>query len=107
MNIQEQEHWDHEAGRATDFQNAFSEAHVKLGELQEVHGKRIERALALGLSVVTREVEHFCRSTDAFVGVVSLFVVALPSEAAAEARAAKLSSCDEQFAVVTPARRVL
>ena len=105
MNIlinQEREHWDFEAGRATEAQNAFTEAISLVGDKQAEQAARISRARSLGLFVVVKEIEQFCTSTDAFVGVFHVFVVAVPSEVTALKKASRLSSVSDSVVVLPP-----
>ena len=54
MNAQEREHWDHEAGCATELQNCLSEAELKVCEINGATDAKVARAHALGLFVVVR-----------------------------------------------------
>jgi hypothetical protein len=69
MTEQEQEHWDHEAGSASELQNCLSEARMSLSQLNHKASKLIADALAENLFVVVVESTHYCRSTDAIAGV--------------------------------------
>jgi len=99
----EQEHWDHEAGCASEFDNCLSEAKAKLRELAIQHGTRIDRARSLGLWVVIDEVDYHCKATDADAGSYEYFISAHPSEGVARAKAADLNADPEdRFCVLPP-----
>ena len=99
----EQEHADHVAGCASEFQNCYSEARSKVSQLAAQHGTRIHRARSLGLWVVIDEVDYHCRATDAFAGTYEHFISAHPAEAVARGKAAELNSDPEdRFSVLPP-----
>jgi hypothetical protein len=103
----EQEHWDHVNGSATEFQNCFTEARAEVQELNNDHSAPIVRARSIGLFVVVREIEYYCRSTDAFAGTFDVFVVAFPTRESADARIAKLYArqsewSETRYRVVSP-----
>jgi len=99
----EQEHADHVAGCASEFENCYSEARTKVRELAFHHGTRIDRARSLGLWVVIDEVEYYCNATDAFAGSYEHFVSAHPSEVVARRKVAELNSDPEdRFSVLPP-----
>jgi hypothetical protein len=105
--IHEQEHLDHISGCATDFQNSFTEARAEVQELSSDHSAPIVRARSLGLFVVVREIEYYCRSTDALAGTFDIFVVAFPTRESADARIAKLYASqpewsETRYRVVSP-----
>jgi hypothetical protein len=85
----EQEHADHVAGCASEFQNCYSEAKSKVTHLSAQHGTRIHRARSLGLWVVTQDIAYYCRTTDAIAGSYEEFISAHPTEEAALAKAEK------------------
>lgn len=91
-----QEHLNHVAGEASEFQNCFSEAAEKCSQLAAEHSAPINRAKALGLFVVVREIAYYCQSTDGFAGTYKTFVCAFPSQAAADQKAHKLSNPERQ-----------
>ncbi len=91
-----QEHLDHVAGEASEFQNCFSEAAEKCFQLRTEHSAPINRAKALGLFVVVREVSYYCQSTDGFAGTYDTFVCAFPSQAAADQKVDKLCNPERQ-----------
>ncbi len=84
----EQEHLDHVAGCATEFQNAYALSSIQ--SMGRGDGK-ISRAKGLGLFVVVEEYPIYCRFTDAFIGNVSKFICAFPTRESAVAKATKLS----------------
>ena len=88
--IQEQEHYQHEDGAATEFQNCLSEAQEKVYELATAQRALINKAKAIGLFVVVLECEYHCASTDALAGAYNLFVCAFPTREAAVAKINKL-----------------
>lgn len=90
MNAHYQEHIEHVAGEASEFQNAFTEAGDVRRRLAYEHGAKISEGLAAGLFVVVQEVTYHCRSTDALVGTYESFVSAHQDRQAAEDHAARL-----------------
>lgn len=85
MYTQEQEHYDFMAGAASELQNCFSEAQMRVGQLSAIASEPIERALALGLFVVVEEIPYHCKSTDAFAGCIPTFRIAVSTREGAEA----------------------
>lgn len=63
---QEQEHWDHEAGVASEFQNAF--ALSKMTTTIRNDSERIAQLALEGFFVAVSECEVQCRYTDALLG---------------------------------------
>lgn len=94
---QYQEHLDHVAGCASEFQNCFTEAKDECYRQATVHSQRINKAKALGLHVVVRDVEYYCRATDAFAGSYDEFICAFPTRLSALERAEKLSDPDSEI----------
>ena len=90
MNVQEQEHVEHEAGCCTEFQNCFSEAGDKLRQLSSQAAVNVARMHKLGLFVLAQEIEYYCRATDAFVGTYHVAISGFPTRAGAEAARVKL-----------------
>lgn len=86
----EQEHLDHVAGCATEFQNAYAISSIQ--SMGRGDGHLIARAKRLGLFVVVEESPCFCRFTDAFIRNVATFICAFPSREAAVAKATKLAA---------------
>ena len=70
VNEQEQEHWDHVAGSASEFQNCFSEAQSVASRLAAQYGKAINAVLAAGRFAVVLSAPYYCRATDAIAGSV-------------------------------------
>jgi len=85
----EQEHLDHVAGCATEFQNAYAFSSIQ--SMGRGDGHLISRAKKLGLFVVVEESPMYCRYTDAFIRNVSTFICAFPTRESAVAKATKLS----------------
>ena len=85
----EQEHLDHVAGCATEFQNAYALSSIQ--SMGRGDGHLISRAKGLGLFVVVEESPMYCRYTDAFIRNVSTFICAFPTRESAVAKATKLS----------------
>jgi hypothetical protein len=73
MSEQEQEHWDHVAGSASEFQNCYEEAGIRRVQIAAGEDEKIAAALAQGLFVVVNEQPHYCRVTDAVTGTVRYF----------------------------------
>ena len=67
MFSQEQEHWEHEAGR---FQNEFQAAYaLSRSEAHIVnHSELIRKWVSKGLYVAVREHDVCCRFTDGYIG---------------------------------------
>jgi len=88
---QEQEHWDHEAGAASEFQNCVTEASQDLSSQNSKSAQQIAEALKAGRFVVVVEAPAYCRATDAIVGThvcfVQSFAERLPAEISASLRA--------------------
>jgi hypothetical protein len=70
MSPAEQEHLDHVAGSASEFQNCFSEAQSRCRTLAGQHRKAIDDVLAAGRFAVVTTSPYHCKSTDAFAGVI-------------------------------------
>lgn len=107
--LQEQEHYEFEAGAASEFQNCFTEAQQVAYELGAKESVAINKAKALGLFVVVLEIPYFCRSTDALVGCYNTFVCAFPTREAADDKIQKLysklsayDSGDYNYSVIHP-----
>lgn len=105
---QEQEHIDHVAGSASEFQNCYSEADAVLRQRRSDFSVPVARARSLGLFVVVEEMPYYCRATDAIVGTYERFVVAFPTQRAADERAAALyarcgADAEVSFRVLLPA----
>lgn len=77
MTPAEQEHWDHVAGSASEFQNCFSEARSACFHLHVKNADLIAEALARGLFVVVKDCLYHCKATDAVAGQYIRFVQAL------------------------------
>lgn len=69
----EQEHLDHVAGSASEFQNCFEEASIARVHTADREARDIAQALSNGLFVVVNEQLHYCRATDAVTGSVRYF----------------------------------
>jgi hypothetical protein len=83
MTEQEQEHWDHEAGSASELQNCLSEARMSLSAHNAGSWDRINLALREGKFVVVSKSAWYCRATDGLAGeAVSLECVRDTREAA-------------------------
>jgi len=67
MNTQEQEHWDHEAGVASEFQNSFAVS--KMTTTVKREDERIAQLRREGHYVAVSECEVCCRFTDALIGM--------------------------------------
>ena len=82
-----QEHLDHVAGEASEFQNCLTEAGQHLSARRTAEAQKIGAALQAGQFVVVSEAPVYCRATDALVGTCTGFVGAfaerLPAEIAA------------------------
>lgn len=87
MNIQEQEHIDHVAGSASEFQNCYEEAGHQFAVEQAKENGKIARAKRQGRVVVCRQHERSCRATDGFLGWFIEFDSAWATRQAAEAYA--------------------
>lgn len=70
LSEQEQEHLDHVAGSASEFQNCFQEASISRCHVAGEARKAIDDVLNAGRFAVVSTSPYFCRVTDAFVGVV-------------------------------------
>lgn len=70
MSPAEQEHLDHIAGSASEFQNCFAEAGMARCRVAGEAREAIDKALAAGRFAVVSTSPYFCRVTDAFVGVI-------------------------------------
>lgn len=79
MTEQEREHWDFEAGRASEFQNCFTEATSRAIELCAREANKIEAALARGRVVVVQDEPYHCKATDAVAGVVPTYLGDFPT----------------------------
>jgi G:T-mismatch repair DNA endonuclease (very short patch repair protein) len=67
MNVQEREHWDYEAGVASEFQNSF--AMSKMTTTVKREDARIAQLRREGHYVAVSECEVCCRFTDALIGI--------------------------------------
>jgi hypothetical protein len=65
MSAQEREHWDYEAGCATELQNAFARSQM---ERDQGNVGETRTLLLLGYHVVVSVMAQYCRSTDAALG---------------------------------------
>lgn len=97
MTEQEQEHWDFEAGRASEFQNCLTEATSRAGELCLQEADKIAPAVRAGRFVVIETVPYYCKSTDALAGVVPTYRGDFATRAEAEGHAATIQ--DSEFSV--------
>ncbi len=70
MNIQEQEEYDYNIGRATDHQNAYALSMMQ----RRYDDTRIAAELAQGKFVVVEECEQFCPFTDACLPSYKFFL---------------------------------
>ena len=93
MSLQEQEHWDHEAGRASEWQNCFTEAQQRCSELHYQQQVKIQAKLAAKLFVVVEDCPYHCKATDAVAGNVTYFRSAHFTREGAEAA----SNCREGY----------
>jgi hypothetical protein len=105
--LQEQEHYEHEAGACSELQNCLFEARLSVADKAAPDRANINRALALGLFVVVKEFPQYCKATDAFAGTFTAFVCAYPSREAAEKKVAKLcepydADYDVSFGIIAP-----
>jgi len=100
MNIrseQEQEHFDHVAGSASEFQNCFAEAGMVRARLASEGSARINALLAAGRFVVVEESPYYCKATDAVAGMVKDVVSHHASREEAEAAAAPRAEVMERY----------
>ena len=68
MTPQEQEHWDHEAGSASEFQNSYAWSCINLRpDPTHENRKEAERLTRAGKFVVLCEDEVCCPTTDGFI----------------------------------------
>jgi hypothetical protein len=93
---QEAEHWAHEAGCASELQNAFSESQIAFA-MQQDDKKRIIALQAAGKFVVVEEGIVYCRVTDAIVGSRRHVADVHDTREAAEAQLATLSQYDGEW----------
>jgi hypothetical protein len=100
---QEQEHWDFEAGVATEFQNAFAISKMTTTIVRE--DERIAQLASEGLFVAVFEHEVACRYTDALLGYSRRVV----GTGRTRAEALALLGCEEYYEayVVDPAAKVV
>ena len=68
MNIQEQEHWDHENGCMSELQNAYQRSRMEIDTRGDTD--RIKELKKQGKSFTVYWGEVFCPSTDAFIADV-------------------------------------
>lgn len=94
MSEAEQEHFDHVAGSASEFQNCFSEAEMRRSQLNRKHAELIGPALDLGMFVVAEEVPYYCKATDACAGSYRSFRFAFHSRQQADDYARQLAAED-------------
>ena len=85
MTVQEQEHYEFEAGRASEAQNCFEEAQLRIHQLSQRDAGKIADALAEGKFVLVEDVPYHCKATDAFAGTIRSFRAAFDSRGEAEA----------------------
>ncbi len=85
--MNEQEHWDHEAGAASELQNCYAEASSRYHLEVSRHGRFIRAALERGEFVVVESRQYHCKATDAVVGMVKYLVSSHPTRDAANAAA--------------------
>jgi hypothetical protein len=90
MSEQEQEHVDHVAGSASEFQNCFEEATLARCRIAGDYRQAIDNVLAAGRFAVVSTSPYFCRVTGAFVGVVEHLRGDYASREAADAAALAL-----------------
>jgi hypothetical protein len=93
----EQEHLDHVAGSASEFQNCFSEANDVRRQLHHNGQVEIAALLAAGRFVVVEENPYHCRATDAVAGMVASPVGHFASREEAEAFAAPRAEVQERY----------
>lgn len=91
----EQEHADHVAGSASEFQNCYAEAGMVRARLNADQSVAIKAALDEGKFVVVREVPHYCKATDACTGTVRYFEAAFDLRGGAEHYAYEHSGCQD------------
>lgn len=68
VNEQEQEHLDHVAGSASEFQNCYEEARVRSSDEQSKVRGIIHRMVNEGLFVIVCSSPDYCKVTDAICG---------------------------------------
>ncbi len=93
----EQEHVDHVAGSASEFQNCFSEARSRRLNLAFAGSKAIADLLAAGRFVVVEENPYHCRATDAVAGMVAAPIGHFASREEADAFAAPRCEVQERY----------
>lgn len=71
---QAQEHAEHIAGCATEFQNCYTEAEQKARQLNAENLAKIKDAVARGYFAVVKDLLYFCKATDAVAGSYIYFV---------------------------------
>jgi hypothetical protein len=67
----EQEHLDHVAGSASEFENCFSEARSVASRHNSEGQSKIAALVAAGRFVVVCGYPHHCKATDAFAGTIA------------------------------------
>ncbi|MEY4442586.1 MAG: hypothetical protein RL442_1586 [Pseudomonadota bacterium] len=107
MNLQELEHWEHVDGCASEANNCLFEARLAVAEKGAQDRANISRAQALGLFVVVKEIAQYCKATDAYSGLLTVFVCAYPSREAAQNKVAQLfkdwdGDNDESYTFIAP-----
>jgi len=106
--LQEHEHYEFEAGAASEFQNCFTEAQSKVSQIAFEQAALIHRARTLGLWVVVEVSAYYCKATDALAGHYEHFICAFPTResAAQRAEALAIQNCEigdcEQVKVIAP-----
>jgi hypothetical protein len=90
MSEQEQEHVDHVAGCASEFQNCFEEASIERCRQAGAYRQAIDDVLVAGRFAVVSTAPYFCKATDAFVGVVEYLRGDFATREAADAAALAL-----------------
>lgn len=94
VNEQEQEHWDHVAGSASEFQNCFEEARIAASREANKHGAAIGDVLATGRFAVVLRCPYYCKATDAIAGSVEYLRGDYASRAEANAEALRIYSSE-------------
>jgi hypothetical protein len=94
MNIQEQEHWEFEAGRASEFQNCYQEAEVAALRAGNDAARRIQAVLDAGRFAVVAYHPYHCKATDAVAGEVPCLCGQANSRKQAEAILNALAESD-------------
>lgn len=99
MTHQEQEHIDHVAGSASEFQNSFAQSQIEHHHANIDTVVRIAELVEAGRFVVVGSCPAYCRVTDAVVGEHVNIEADFATRAEAEAHCARYTDLDDDFRV--------